>query len=285
MSVEFDQRARDLAGHYRHFRVSERLLLTGHSHQAWPDIALDGQREAFEVAARDVDAKWGVAFAKTEVLRSYLRDYYDDPDGLYSFSSSTHDLLVRWLSSFDLAAKPRIITTDGEFHAMRRQLRRLAEEGLDVVFIEAEPQRGFTERLRAALDERTSAVCLSRVYFKTGLIQPELSQIAVLCREAGVPLLIDDYHGTNVVPLSLRDAGLEECFLVGGGYKYLQWGEGNCFLRFPASCTLRPVITGWFSSFSTLEDPRSDAPVAFDEGDGRFVGATYDPTSQFRAAR
>ena len=28
----------------RRFRVAERLLLTGHSHQAWPDVALEGQR-------------------------------------------------------------------------------------------------------------------------------------------------------------------------------------------------------------------------------------------------
>ncbi len=33
-----------LAPHYRHFRVAERLLLTGHSHQAWPDCGLEAQQ-------------------------------------------------------------------------------------------------------------------------------------------------------------------------------------------------------------------------------------------------
>ena len=37
-----------LAEHYSAFRVSERLFLTGHSHQAWPDVAREGQLEAWQ---------------------------------------------------------------------------------------------------------------------------------------------------------------------------------------------------------------------------------------------
>jgi kynureninase len=36
--------------------------------------------------------------------------------------------------------------------------------------------------------------------------------------------MIDDYHGTNCVPLSFKDEKLDDIFLVTGGYKYLQWG-------------------------------------------------------------
>ena len=44
-----------LARHYGRFRVAERLLLTGHSHQAWPDCGFDAQAEAWLDAARYVD--------------------------------------------------------------------------------------------------------------------------------------------------------------------------------------------------------------------------------------
>ena len=40
-----------LAEHYARFRVGERLLLTGHSHQAWPDVAREGVLEAYDDAA------------------------------------------------------------------------------------------------------------------------------------------------------------------------------------------------------------------------------------------
>jgi len=35
-----------LSPHYSRFRVAERLLLTGHSHQAWPDVGLAAQEKA-----------------------------------------------------------------------------------------------------------------------------------------------------------------------------------------------------------------------------------------------
>ncbi|MGW2222828.1 kynureninase, partial [Nonomuraea sp. NPDC001684] len=58
-----------LAPHYSAFRAADRLLLTGHSHQAWPDVALAGQIEAFDDAARDVDDKWAAAFKKADRVR------------------------------------------------------------------------------------------------------------------------------------------------------------------------------------------------------------------------
>jgi kynureninase len=273
-----------LAKHYTHFDVSNRLLFTGHSHQAWPDIARDAVIEAFDTSARLVDTKWDVAFEKIDIMRAYLRDFYDDPDGYYTHNENTHNLIVRWLSALDLVSKPRIVTTDGEFYSLFRQLTRMSEENTEVVFVPALPLEGFADRLAEALDDRTAAVMLSRVYFETSLINHELSAVAQHCREKGIPLMIDDYHGTNVVPLSIRGAGLEDCYILIGGYKYLQWGEGNCFLRYPKDCEMRPIATGWFASFSSLKSGRAKGKVQFDDGDMRFAGATFDGFSAYRGA-
>ena len=51
---DVDRRARALHPHYSRFRVADRLLMTGHSHQAWPDVAREGLLEAFDVAAERV---------------------------------------------------------------------------------------------------------------------------------------------------------------------------------------------------------------------------------------
>ncbi|WIO73894.1 kynureninase [Porticoccaceae bacterium LTM1] len=287
---DFNALAERLAPHYSRFNVANRLLFSGHSHQAWPDVAVEGQIEAFDAAARSVDEKWHAAFEKADILRNYLREWYDDPEGLYCLAENTHILLVSWLSAIlskqgQLKSKPKIITTDGEFHSMYRQLKRLQEEGVEVVMLPAEPFATFPERLAAEADDRTAAIMLSRVYFESSLIHTHLREVAQVGRDRQIPVLIDDYHGTNNAPLSLRDEGLEDCYLVTGGYKYLQWGEGNCFLRFPKSCELRPVITGWFASFSTLDKPRTNEPTVYDAGEQRFSTATYDPTSQFRGAK
>lgn len=278
-----NQLATKLAPYYSHFNVANRLLFSGHSHQAWPDVALEGLKESFLTTAKLVDNKWDVAFEKTEILRHYLRNYYDDPDGLYTLGQNTHQLLVAWLSSFDLKNKPKIITTDSEFHSLFRQLQRLKEEGLEVVSVEGHSDE-IVSQMEQALDDKTSAIMLSRVYFESGIVNQHLTEIARLARKYNVPVLVDDYHGTNVVPLSLKEAGLEDCYFLIGGYKYLQWGEGNCFLRYPKDCELRPAITGWFASFSTLDEPRGEK-IAYDDGNQRFASGTFDPASQFRAAK
>ncbi len=274
-----------LAAHYSRFRVAERLLLTGHSHQAWPDVALDGTVEAFEDAALGVDEKWERAFARADRLRAGYRSLLGDPGATIALGASTHDLLVRFLSALDLAARPRLVTTDGEFHSARRQLDRLAEAGLEVVKVPTAPVTTLAERLAAAVDDRTAAVLVSSVLFETSLRVPGLDAVAAAGARHGAEVLVDVYHQLGAVPFDLRAAGLVDAWVVGGGYKYLQLGEGNCFLRLPGHAEgLRPVVTGWYAEFGDLSSAQP-GQVAYASGDARFAGSTYDPTSHYRASR
>jgi kynureninase len=275
-----------LAQHYTRFRVAERLLFSGHSHQAWPDVALEGQVEAFEDAARDVDDKWGRAFTKADDVRAGYRALLGDPGGEIALGVNTHELVLRFLSALDLRARPRLVSTDGEFHTLRRQLGRLNEAGVDVVRLPADPVDTLAERLAEAVDERTAAVLVSAVLFETARIVPGLDGLARACVAAGAELLVDAYHALGALPFDLHAGGLGSAWVVGGGYKYLQLGEGNCFLRLPAHADeLRPVITGWYAEFAALADEHDPARVAYGRGAERFAGSTYDPTSHYRAAR
>ena len=71
-----------LAAHYSRFRVSERILLTGHSHQAWPDTGLEGQAEAWNDAAELMDEKWERAMEKAERVRAGYARLLGDRDGV-----------------------------------------------------------------------------------------------------------------------------------------------------------------------------------------------------------
>lgn len=282
---DFDTLARELQPYYSRFDVANRLLFTGHSHQAWPDAAFDGLDEYARIVSKEVDKKWNTGFEKTDILRTYLRNFYDDPDGLYCREQNTHVLIVSWLSSLDLKNKPRIITTQGEFHSMYRQLRRLQEIGIEVIYLPHQNDDQLFKALKKELkNHQTAAVMLSRVYFESAEINTRCAAIARYVIDQQVPVLIDDYHGTNVVPISIREENLDQAYFLIGGYKYLQWGEANCFLRYPENCGLSPVVTGWFSAFDQLNQPRDDKPVTFDDGNQKFATGTYDPISQFRAA-
>ncbi|HEV2711579.1 MAG TPA: hypothetical protein VGU26_00660 [Gaiellaceae bacterium] len=273
-------RAEELAPHYSAFRVAERLLFTGHSHQAWPDVAREGVIEAWEDAALHVDEKWGRAFERAERVRDGFRLWLDEPDAEIALDQNTFGLVLRFLSALDLARRPRLVTTDGEFHTLRRLMARLSDERwLDVVVVPARPADTLAERLAAEADERTAAVLVSAVLFTDSRIVPGIEQLA-----SGIDaeLLVDVYHAFGVMRVPLP----ESAWVVGGGYKYLQLGEGNCFLRVPPHADeLRPAFTGWFAEFAEMATEKRPGAVEYPKGGMRFAGATYDPTSHYRATR
>ena len=47
---------------------------------------------------------------------------------------------------------------------------------------------------------------------------------------------------------------------------------------------MRPVLTGWFSEFAARDRTAAGQAVLYGDGPARFAGATYDPTSHYRAA-
>ena len=274
----------ELAKHYTRFRVSERILLTGHSHQAWPDVAFEAQQQAWLDAAEYVDDVWEKAFEKAnEVRRGFARLLDDTPERI-ALAQNTHELVVRFLSALPLGKRPQLVTTDAEFHTIRRQLDRLAEEGIEVIKVPAMPAATLAERLAISVDDRTAAVLVSAVLYTNAHVVPHLHVVQEACERVGAELLVDAYHALNVVPFSLIEEGLQRAYVVGGGYKYCQLGPGNAFLRFPQDSDLRPVVTGWFSEFTDLSRAPAGGRVAYGPGPARFAGATYDFTSHYRAA-
>ncbi|MFT3770850.1 MAG: hypothetical protein QM820_35960 [Minicystis sp.] len=268
---------------YASFLRDGRVLLTGHSHQAWPDVARDALVQSFDDAARFVDDKWEEAvFPRLErVGQRVLARMGFDPGDAIAFGKSTHELVYRLMTCLPLASRPRIVTTGSEFHSMRRQLARLAEEGVAVEWVASRPRETLADRVLEALVPGTAMLALSAVLFDDAYVVPRLGEIAARAVEVGAIVLIDAYHAFNVVPLAWGPAK-ESVFAVAGGYKYAALGEGMCWMRIPADCTLRPVYTGWFADFGALARPQ-DGQVAYGPGGARFAGATFDPSSVYRA--
>jgi len=270
---------------YRAFLRPGRILLTGHSHQAWPDVALEAQRRAFEDAATYVDDKWEEAIHPlvARVARGIARRLGYEEEQAIAFGQNTHELVFRLLSCFPFDARTRVVTTTGEFHSLDRQLRRLQEEGVRVEWVDAADKATLAERLVEAILPGTHLVAVSTVFFEDGAVLPGLREIAARAAEVGAVLLLDVYHAFNVVPMSLADLP-GEVYVTGGGYKYAQFGEACCFLRIPPGSERRPLYTGWFANFSELALPRGErGRVGYGAGASRFAGSTYDASPFYRA--
>jgi len=277
-----------LRAEYSRFLRGDRILMTGHSHQAWPDAVRDAMGACFDDAARWVDDKWEEAVMPkvgtvTAAVAERMGFASDDP---VAIGKSTHELFYRVLSALPERSKLHIVTTTGEFHSMHRQLCRLEEEGVRVTWVPAQPRAALADALLDALEPGVSMLALSAVLFEDAFIVPKLGEILARAVEVGAVPLVDAYHAFNVAPLSWGPAA-SQVFALAGGYKYAQFGEGLCWLRFPRETTLRPVYTGWFADFAALANPRgaaSERPqIGYGGGGARFAGSTFDPTALYRA--
>ncbi len=258
----------------------ERLHFAAHSHHFWPDVTFEAHQQAWLDAARLVDDKWDTVFgtvvpaAQRHIAAELSLPSHDS----IVFAPNTHELVLRLLSC--LPGKPKVVTSDSEFHSFERQTRRLEEEGLlEVTRVSAEPFNTFGERLAAA-SRQADLVFFSQVFFNSGAEVTHLDQLVdSLPHQAMV--VIDGYHGFGAIPTNLHHLGAR-AFYLAGGYKYAMSGEGVCFMHVPPSAAhLRPRNTGWFAAFESLGDKVS-GQVAYSSGAMRFMGATFDPSGLYR---
>ncbi|MBO6936968.1 MAG: aminotransferase class V-fold PLP-dependent enzyme [Deltaproteobacteria bacterium] len=257
-----------------------RILLTGHSHQAWPDVAREGLLLAFADAATHVDDKWGAAMEAAGAVRQRVAEWFGGDAADVALAQNSHELLFRFLSALDWSSRRHIVSTDGEFHSLSRQLRRLEEQGVEVTRVPTAPLDTLASRLAEAVREDTIALMCSTVLFETSSVVPGLEEACEAAHNVGAEVLLDAYHHQNVVPWRPIDP---RAFVTGGGYKYAQWGEGCCFMRVPKDCELRPVHTGWFADFGGLSGDQTGRVRYGSGGGSRFAGSTYDPSSHYRA--
>jgi kynureninase len=124
----------DLAHAFARFRSADpdRLHFAAHSHHLWPDVTRDAQIEAWDDAARLADDKWEMVLDDVwrEVAAGIARHLNLPDPGTLVPAPNTHELVNRLISACPADRPVRVLTTDGEFHSWRRQIERLAEEGL-----------------------------------------------------------------------------------------------------------------------------------------------------------
>jgi kynureninase len=139
-----------------------------------------------------------------------------------------------------------IVTTDLDFPSVRYVYDGLARRlGARVVSVPSDDGMTIdTERLLAAIDERTRLVAISHVLFRSAFVM-DAEAVCRRAREVGALVSLDAFHSVGVLPVDVRALGVD--FLSGGVLKWLCGGPGGGFLYVkPELCdTLAPAFTGW----------------------------------------
>lgn len=253
----------------------DRLHFAAHSHHLWPDASHDGHMQAWTDAARFADHKWDLVMGSiwSEAQGQVAAELQLPDPASISFSSNTHDFLVRIVSA--IPVRPvRVLATDGEFHSFSRQMARWVEAG--EVELETVPADQLVD---AAQRAEHDLIFASQVLFNSGKIISDLEALAALAKPDGTWVVIDGYHAFMAVPTDLSKVA-DRIFYLAGGYKYAMAGEGVCFLHAPLGFAPRPVVTGWYAAFDDLA--QTQETVGYAPDGRRFLGSTFDPSGLYR---
>jgi kynureninase len=262
----------------------ERLHLAAHSHHLWPDTVFEAQLRYVEDTARLADHKWETVFGDVVPrLQARIATILNLPDpASLAFAPNTHEFVRRLLSCLPPDRPARVLTTDSEFHSVRRQIARLEEDGLvQVTRVAQEPTADFPARFAAAAGAGGhDLVFFSQVFFNSGYAVPDLAALVAAVPDRETLVAIDGYHGFMALPTDLS-AIAGRAFYIAGGYKYAMAGEGACFLHVPPGYGPRPRDTGWYAAFGALAGAQ-DGRVPYGTDGSRFLGSTFDPSGLYR---
>jgi kynureninase len=198
-----------------------------------------------------------------------------DPDEI-CLVPSVSSALSSLASCFDFAERNEIVFSTDEFPTDCVVWMAQERRGAKVVRVAGREATDYA----AAISERTAVVSASRVSYLDGaMLDPD--ELGRACAEHGAFYVIDDFHGSGVVPLDVH--ATQAHALVCGALKYLLGGPGLAFLyvRADVSPALEPTATGWFAQddFFAFDNSKLDRASTAQ----RFAMGTPAPAAIYAA--
>ncbi len=151
-------------------------------------------------------------------------------------------------SCFDFEPpRNRIVYTDMNFPSVMYFHEAQKSRGAEIVMVESEDGISVpTEKVIAAIDERTLLVPISHVLFRSAYVQ-DARAIIEHAHQMGAYVILDVFQSAGIVPFDIKK--LDADFVVGGVLKWLCGGPGGAFLyvRPDLAQKLEPRLTGWMA--------------------------------------
>ena len=128
---------------------------------------------------------------------------------------------------------------------------------------------GDVEAFRRLVDERTSAVICTHVSNVFGYILP-VEEIAEICRERGVPLIVDASQSAGVLPVSMKR--WKAAAIAMPGHNGLCGPQGTGLLIWSDEAKARPLLTGGTGSESRMQTMPEFLPDRLEAGTQNVAG-------------
>jgi isopenicillin-N epimerase len=249
---------------------------------ATPRPVLDHQAALrMEMEAQPVEFLWRRLKGLRQEVRARVAAFLNaDPDGLAFVSNATTGTATV-LYGLDLQPRDEILLSDHAYPAVTKAVRRVCDRlGAETVVVPIPlplpPGEEIATAFSAALSERTRLAIVDLVTSPTAAILP-VERIVAVCRQAGVPVLVDAAHGPGMLPIDVTN--LRPDFWTGNFHKWVCAPKGAAALFVSAEHRdrIRPLVAshGYPGTFGDEFDwtgthdptPYLSVPAALDFGE------------------
>jgi kynureninase len=203
-----------------------------------------------------------------------------DPDEV-AIVPSVSSALSTIASCLDFESRHKVVLSALDFPTNHYVWRAQERAGAKVEVV-ASPDgiRIHADEVAARLDEDTAIVNVNRVLFESSWIV-DLPPIVDAARSNGALVVVDDFHGSGIVPLDVHELGVD--LLVSGALKWLCGGQGLAFMycRRDLIPRLESRVVGWFGTKNPFSFDRERLQLHDDAR--RFETGTYPLPQAFTA--
>jgi cysteine desulfurase len=138
-------------------------------------------------------------------------------------------------------ARPHVVTTTIEHHAVLHPCERLEQLGIDVTYVEADRYgRVSPAAVEAALRPETALISVMYVNNEVGTVQP-IEAIGRLARERGIPFHVDAVQALGKLPLRLDELPVD-LLSISAHKIYGPKGVGALYIR--STLAIPPHLLG-----------------------------------------
>lgn len=199
-------------------------------------------------------------------LAAELFDVRDPERVIFTFNG-THGLNIAIRS----LVKPgsRVVVSGFEHNAVTRPLTAIGGVTVSVAAGRLFDRQSVLEAFKTQLDRPADAVICTQMSNVFGFISP-LDEIAALCREKGVPLIVDAAQGAGCCPVTVEGWGA--AYVAMPGHKGLYGPQGTGLLLCGRDSTPQVLLAGGTGSFSERQDMPEFLPDRLEAGTHNVSG-------------
>jgi len=232
----------------RFANLEDATYLISHSMGAAPLAARDALNAYWDDWSHDGPEAWERWLPQIETIANGLAALLGAPSGSIALGPNVSAFQETIASALDFSGERNEVVYEAlQFPSLTYVWDAWQRHGARVVRVTSDDGMTIpTERIIAAITERTAVVVLSHAYYVSGALV-DVDAIVARAKDVGALVMLDVYQTAGAIPIDL--VALDVDMAVGGSHKWLCGGPGCGFLYVRAQLRDRfsPTATGWMA--------------------------------------